>query len=201
MNKTGWKRLSAASLALLCLASSPAAFSQPAACLAQARSTISPGAWEAAQAYFASLTIGEPSHIKARLIRLRAAIVQLESAKQQLIDVAKAHARPGASGTPLPSDLGLARVPPILQEIESISRSLRGLAAAGNLFAAEPAFRQLVLHVEGKRANSLCSPRRPAAVGPADREALQRLVADLQTELNAIVKAEDALDSYIKRLQ
>ncbi len=201
MNRTGWTRFLAASLALLCLASSPAAFSQPAACLAQARSTISPGAWEAAHAYFVSLTIGEAPHNKARLIRLRSAIVQLESAKQQLIEIAEEYARPGANTTPLANGQSLTRIPPILQEIESITRSLRALAATANLFAAEPAFRQLVLNVEGKRANSLCNVRRQTAAGSGDKEAIHRLVADLKAEFNAIVKAEDALDSYIKRLQ
>ena len=62
LNTKGRKLFSATVLAVLCLASSDAAFSQPTACLAQARSTISPGAWEAIHAYFSSLSIGEAPH-------------------------------------------------------------------------------------------------------------------------------------------
>ena len=201
LNTKGRKLFSATVLAALCLASSDAALSQPTACLAQARSTISPGAWEAIQAYFSSLSIGEAPHDKARLIRLRAAIVQLEAAKQQLIDLVDAQARDGAADTPLPGDQSLARMPPILQEIESITRSLRALAAAGNLFAAEPAFRRLVLNVEGKRASSLCNPRRQPAASATGQDGTKPLVAELRSELDAVVKAEDALAAYVKRLR
>ena len=204
MNTKGRKLFSATVLAVLCLASSDAAFSQPTACLAQARSTISPGAWEAIHAYFSSLSIGEAPHDKARLIRLRAAIVQLEAAKQQLIDLVDAQARDGAADTPLPGDQSLARMPPILQEIESITRSLRALAAAGNLFAAEPAFRRLVLNVEGKRASSLCNPRRQPAASATGQDGTKpgpRIGMEHQSfeqfERPAILKAAQFLDGIL----
>ncbi len=201
MVTTGCRIFARAALALLCLAAFPAALAQTVECLTHARSTISPGAWEAAHAYFQSLTVGDSGMPKARLIRLKAAIVQLEGAKQQLIDIAEAQMRAGAHSAALASDLSLARVPPLLQEIESLTRSLRALALAAGLHAAEPAFRQLVLHVDGKRANVQCNPRRPDAAGPGGSEAIQRLVAEIRTELGAIGKAEDALGSHIRRLR
>lgn len=218
MKRAGQQGLVGACFALLGLAGCAAAMAQPAApqpmaCLTQAAATVSPGAWDTARAYFSSLSIGETPQDKARLIRLRAAIVQLEGAKQQLIDVIDDYMRTVPADAVANNDAGLARVPPLLQEIESITRSLRALAAASNLYAAEPAFRQLVLNVDSKRAGPLCAPppsppsRRQAvavqaaALAPPSKDALRPMLGDLKAELSAIVRAEDALAAYIKRLQ
>ena len=92
------------------------------------------------------------------------------------------------------------RIPSILEHISDISSELNLMAQEANLFAAEPAFRQLLLTLDAKRALTLCSLSREAAGGFVDRAALQRLIAELKAELAAIISAEDALAAYIRKL-
>lgn len=169
-------------------------------CIHSVRTTVTTSAWEDIRSYFASLVVSPSQRNKAQLIRLRANIVQLEAEKQRLIDVLMAHAVGDVSGTPATSSLASTQIPSILEHISSITSELKSMAMGANLFAAEPAFRELVVTLEGKRGRTLCSLSREAAGGFIDKDAVKRLAAELESELAAIIAAEDTLATYIRKL-
>lgn len=173
---------------------------QPSACFERVGTSVVTSAWKDIGSYFTTLFVSPAQRNKAQLIRLRASIVKLEGEKQRLVDVAIAHAHDGITEAPLARDLAADQIPPILEHISDISYELNSMAEDANLFAAESAFRQLLVTLDAKRAITLCSLSREAAGGFVDSAALQRLIAELKAELAAIISAEDALAAYIRKL-
>ncbi|MEK6210357.1 MAG: hypothetical protein AABM64_08320 [Pseudomonadota bacterium] len=173
---------------------------QPDACFDQVGTTVATSVWKDIGSYFTTLFVSPAQRNKAQLISLRASIVYLEVQKQRLIEIATAHTIDEVSGLTAARNLAADQIPEILQRISGISTRLNEMAQEANLFAAEPAFRQLVLTLDYKRAVTLCSLSREAAGGFVDRAALQRLIAELKSELAAIMSAEDALAAYIRKL-
>lgn len=170
-------------------------------CLQQVQTSTSTSAWHEIRQYFATLASGPEQRNKAQLIQLRSRIVSLESEKQRLLDVIAAHQRDSATGSPVGSELSANRIPDILQEISVVSSQLKSMAQNANLFAAEPAFRQLVITLDAKRAVTLCQLSQEASRGLTDKPAVKRLSDELAAELSAITSAEDALAKYIRDLK
>jgi hypothetical protein len=170
-------------------------------CLQQVQTSTSTSAWLEIRQYFASLASGPEQRNKAQLIQLRSRIVSLESEKQRLLDVIFAHQRDSNSGSPIGLELSVNRIPGILQEIGVVSGQLKSMAQSANLFAAEPAFKQLVINLDAKRAVTLCQLSQEASRGFTDKAAVKRLSDELAAELGAIASAEDALAKYIRDLK
>jgi hypothetical protein len=169
------------------------------ACFERVGTTVATSTWKDIGSYFTTLFVSPARRNKAQLIRLRASIVKLEGEKQRLVDVA-ALSLEEVSAAPAARSLAVDQIPSILAHISDISSELNLMVQEANLFAAEPTFRQLLLTLDTKRAVTLCSLSREAAGGFVDRAALQRLIAELRTELAAIISAEDALAAFIRKL-
>lgn len=192
--------LATAALAIALLAPSRSQ-AQLSSCLQQVQTSTSTSAWNEIRQYFATLASGPEQRNRARLIQLRSRIVSLESQKQRLLDVIAAHERDSIIGAPVASELSLNQIPEILREISYVSNDLKSMAQDANLFAAEPAFRQLVITLDAKRTVTLCQLSQEASRGLTDRAAVKRLSEELAAELTAIISAEDALAKYIRGLK
>jgi hypothetical protein len=194
--------LGTAALAIALLAPSLGQ-AQLSSCLQQVQTSTSTSAsaWDEIREYFATLASSPEQRNKAKLIQLRSRIVSLESEKQRLLDVIAAHQRDSTAGSPVSAELSMNRIPDILREISFISGELKSMAQGANLFAAEPAFRQLVITLDAKRAVTLCQLSQEASRGLADKPAVKRLSDELTAELTAITSAEDALAKYIRGLK
>lgn len=172
---------------------------KPNGCFEQVDATVVPSTWKKIGDYFTNLFVSPAQQNKAQLIRLRASIVKLEAEKQRLVDVVMVY-MDQSSGAQAARNLAADKIPSILDHIIDISSELNSMAQEANLFAAEPAFRQLLLTLDAKRIMTLCSLSREAEGGFVDRVVLQRRIEELKAELAAIINAEDALAAYIRKL-
>jgi hypothetical protein len=161
--------------------------------------SIAINTWQEIKQYFSTLLVPPTKRNKAELIRLRASIVSYEGEKQKLMEVLAAHQPPQVSGS-VAAEQSLDQIPGLLERIDGINASLRNLANDANLFAAEPAFRDLVVTMQAKRSLTLCSIRKEATSGFGNKQVLENLQLQLASELKAITSAEDALASYIRKL-
>ncbi|MGR9206331.1 hypothetical protein ACU8OG_20715 [Rhizobium leguminosarum] len=179
-----------------------AALSAPAPekeCFQQAKFGATPGAWEQIKAYFGTLNpISEPELPTSRLIELRAEIIHFEGVKQNLIEIVEAHINTGSSGSEVAENLRLSEIPALLRQLESIARRLNRIAQGGDMFAAQDAFKQLVLNIDGSRADKICMLAMQAASPNPDIPAMKALVGKLKAELNNISAAEEALGKYLR---
>ena len=184
----------------LCLIVQQHAFANTTACLATANDAIIPGAWSNIKSYIASLTLDDRmARSKSRLIKLRAAIVELESVMQELIDVVVAHTHGDSAGAQA-SNLAAQRIPSILDSITDIDRTLQRLADDGDLFAAQSAFKELLRALGAKRATVECSLTNATQAGLVDKVVATRVASDLNSELTAMTSAEEELAAYIRKL-
>ncbi|MBB4362179.1 hypothetical protein GGD65_003204 [Bradyrhizobium sp. CIR18] len=168
-------------------------------CLQQARMGVLPGAWETIKNYFTSLDVtNQATRNRSRLLQLRAEIISLESWKQRLIEIVDAHIRGSSAGMGVSEDLRLSKIPDALAQIEAITRELTWLAKEGNLFAAEDAFKELMINLNAKRVDTLCRIAQEAASTAPNTLLMTALVKDLKNELTAISAAEEALGRYIR---
>jgi hypothetical protein len=184
--------------AMLVWGGAPSSFARE-ECFQLARMGVQPGAWETIQNYFASLSLrNEAVRSRSRLIRLRADIVDLESWKERLIEIIQAHIDGSESGMGVSDDLRLSMIPVALTQIEKISEELTRVARDGNMFAAENAFKELMVNLTAKRSGTLCNIAREASSPTPDRSVMISLVQELKDELKAIAAAEEALGKYIR---
>lgn len=166
----------------------------------QTQTGVHPGVWERIKNYFESLNFkDEATKNRSRLTELRAQIVNLESAKQRIIDIVEAHIEGSASGIGVSKELRLSEIPAALVQIDGISDALMGIAKDGDLFAAENSFKELKLNLHDKRFFTLCQLGAAAATPTPDVLMMKTLVQRLKDELRAISAAEDALAKYIKK--
>jgi hypothetical protein len=166
-------------------------------CFQLAQNGVRPGAWETIKDYFASLSprIEAP---RSRLIQLRAQIVEVESLKQNIIEIVEAHIAGLASGGGVSKDLQSSKIGDAMKQIDIITSNLIRIADDGNLFAAEDAFKQLLITFNTKRIGTLCELARQANSPTPDLLVMKTLVQQLKDELKVISAAEDALGHYIK---
>jgi hypothetical protein len=149
--------------------------------------------------YFGSLNPRDPqTKSRVRLTDLRAEIIRLESEKERLIEIIEAHIAGNASGRIVSQNLNLSDIPNALEEIDSITKALISMAQEGDLFAAEPSFKQLMINFDKRRGGTLCNLAQEAAKRAPDVPRMQTLVQDLKNELTAISAAEEMLGKYIK---
>jgi hypothetical protein len=187
------------SAALLVGGDAPLGFAQETPCLQQVRSGVQPGVWETIKHYFASLSLtSEATRSRSRLIQLRANIVNLESAKTQLVEIIEAHINSRASGAEVSNDLRLSTIPDALDRIETITKELTWIARDGDMFAAENSFKELILNLDIKRATTLCKLAEQAKAPTPNLPVMTTLVQQLKDELRAISAAEEALGKYIR---
>ena len=166
-------------------------------CLRLAEAEIKPGVWDTIKTYFASLSLtNQAAKNRSRLIALRSEIIGLESRKQQLVELLGAEISDPTSRAAV-SEERLSRVRDVLTEIGPITFRLTTIARDGDMFAAENAFKQLIIYFEGK-SSTLCSLVEEAGSAAPDRSKMTRIVQQLKTELAAISAAEEALGKYIK---
>jgi hypothetical protein len=170
---------------------------QETTCLAEVKASVFPSVWNRITEYFYTLrlTSGED---KSQLIRLRAKIVLYESGKQQLIDIVQAHMTGGSSGSAVARQLVSSEIPKVLDQMDQITRELIRMADEGNLFAADNAFKDLLINFDLKRTQILCGLAQGAAASPIDVSAMGTLLQQLKDELKAISAAEEALGKYVK---
>jgi hypothetical protein len=168
-------------------------------CLQQARLGVLPGAWETIKNYFKSLDFtNQATRNRSRLLQLKAEIISLESWKERLIEIVEAHIRGRSAGIAVSEDLRLSKIPDALARIEAITGELTRLAKEGNLFAAEGAFKELMINLTAKRTNTLCQIAEATQSAVPDISLMTSLVKDLKNELTAISAAEEALGRYIR---
>jgi hypothetical protein len=177
------------------------AIGQQEQCLQLAQSGVQSTTWQEIRAYFASLSLGDETRKeRSRLLQLRAQIIDLESQKQQLIEIVSSHLNGGTSGVGVGSKLMLTDIPSVLTQIDRISERLADIARTGDLFAAEKAFKDLKVNLDEKRASTLCQLAQEAVSANPDRSKMANLIESLKTELKAISDAEEALGDYIKKI-
>ncbi|MGO7044068.1 hypothetical protein ACCT07_33155 [Rhizobium johnstonii] len=168
-------------------------------CFQQVEFGARPGAWEQIRAYFVSLMpISEPELPRSRLIELRAQIIHFEGVKQKLIEIVEAHISTSSSGSGVAENLRLSGIPVLLTRLDSIAGGLNRIAQDGDMFAAQDAFKQLVINIEAKRVDTLCRLAVHAASPDPDIPAMTALVGKLKAELNDISAAEEALGKYLR---
>jgi hypothetical protein len=175
----------------------PNGVAQEVTCLTEVKASVFPAVWSKITEYFESLSLASAQD-KSQLTRLREQIVLYETGKQRLIDIVQAHIGGGTSGVAVARQLASSEIPEVLDQIDRITRRLRQMANEGNLFAAEDAFKQLIINFDLKRASVLCGLAQSAASSPPDVSAMSTLLQQLKDELMAISKADEALGKYIK---
>ena len=141
-----------------------------------------------------------PQALKSReqLEQLRVQIVDLESLKTQLIKIVQAHIDGNRSGSGVAADLRFDRIPGLLAQIDMVSQGLAAISHDGDMFAAEEQFKKLKSNIDLKRNYTLCRLQNEMDASAADVAVMQDVVNELQGELQAISKAEEALGKYIK---
>ncbi|MBY3441764.1 hypothetical protein [Rhizobium laguerreae] len=178
-----------------------AALSAPALegeCLQQVERGAKPGTWEQIKAYFLSLKpISQRGVPMSRLMELRAEIIRFESVKQHLIEIVEAHINTQSSGTGVAENLRLSGIPVLLMKLDSLAGRLNRIAQDGDMFAAQDAFKQLIINIETKRVDTLCELAVKTASPNPDIPAVTVLLGKLKAELNDISAAEEALGKYL----
>ncbi|RVH69172.1 hypothetical protein CN198_13985 [Sinorhizobium meliloti] len=173
-------------------------------CLQAVELGVKKTVWEHIAIYFGTLLPGgepslpRPPVSRSHLTQLRREIVRFESVKENLIEIIEAHINTGASGTPVSEDLRLSKIPDALARMGSIASRLNSIAEEGDLFSAQDAFKELLINVEVKRADSLCRLAQAAASPTPDIPTMGKLIQELKHELQAISTAEEALAEYLR---
>lgn len=169
-------------------------------CLQQARlGSKPPGYWTRFTAYVNSLARNPDSLERARFLNLRAKLVDLEVEKSRLISVIQDHLDLQRAATPRTAGgLSSNDIPDILKREATILAELSNLADSANPFAAETSWKNLTLALQARSSRSLCVVPDELQDPISNKEALQKLLAELRSEYNAISKAEEALAAYIR---
>jgi hypothetical protein len=162
---------------------------------------VHPSLWQTVQTYFRTLSPTDPaSRSAARLLELRATVLNYESAKQRLIEILEAHLRNQVSGGVVSDRLQLTTIPDVIDRIKQIGDELESFEDDNDLFVAEKPFKDLVVTIGVKRAITLCNLRSELDSSSPDPGRLQLILKDLKDELMTISQADDALGDYIKRV-
>jgi hypothetical protein len=162
---------------------------------------VHPSLWQRVQTYFRTLSPTDPaSRSAARLLELRATVLNYESAKRRLIEILEAHLRNQVSGVVVSDRLQLTTIPDVIDRIKQIGDELESFEDDKDLFVAEKPFKDLVVTLGVKRAITLCNLRSELDSSSPDLGRLQLIVRDLKDELMTISQADDALGDYIKRI-
>jgi hypothetical protein len=169
-------------------------------CLQQAETGVQPNVWQMVGRYFRSLSPTDPaSRSRSRLLQLRAAVIQYESAKQQLIEILEAHINGQASGAVASQRLQLESIPHVLAQIEDITARLRSISDEQDLFVTEKPFKDLVMTFDQKRVTTLCDLKDLVSAPAIDMTKASAILKELKDELAAISAADDALGDYMKK--
>jgi hypothetical protein len=160
-------------------------------CYGVGQSEIGPGAWQTVKAYFASLSLtDEASRDRSRLLQLRAAIIDLEASKAELIEALEARIDRQQSPTVGPAAFNLT---PLIQSIDRLTDELASIARDGSMFVAERTFKDLMINLPSKKL-TLCD----LIAGNPTLPHMREIVRQMKLELTAITEAEEALGKYIK---
>jgi hypothetical protein len=166
-------------------------------CLQQMRTGVQPRAWETITNYFASLSPRAESP-RSRLFQLRGQIVDFESQKENLIEIVDAYIAAQTSGMIASGDRTYSLIGETLEQLDDITLNLIQIAKEEDMFAAEAAFKKLVITIHAKRVSTLCELAQQAKSPTPDLSVLKTIVQQLKDELKAISAADDALGNYIK---
>jgi hypothetical protein len=195
--------LKRSSLSLICAGLFLLSYAPPssAQCLQEVQKGVQTTAWQQLKNYFGSLIPTDQANRNlSRLIHMKAAIVEYESAKQRIVEIVDAYVTAKASGAVVPEGLQLSTVPAAVTQIAQITSQLQSIASEGQLFAAERSFKDLVVTFDAKQL-TLCDLEVAAQSQSPEIAKMQTILRELKSELTAISAAEDALGDYIKRIR
>ncbi len=194
--------LLAASAALYLLGFPDSSRAQMDECLRATQTGAPPSAWERIKNYFVSLGLAaKPPGSRYELIRLRAELVSLEADKQELIHIISERISGSTPEISNSEASPLSRIPGLLSKIGRSLEDLQLLAEQGNMFAAEPAFKDLKINLQEKRAYAWCQLAHQMNSSAPNISEVTNILDTIRKEAEAISSAEDALAQYIKTLK